>query len=203
MNASPIAETEDDAEPQGPGYAYKPNLVGAPWEFVLKPEGLEWQYGRRSSVIRYDRIQRVRMSYRPASLQSYRFLTEIWAPDGPKIKIFSTSFRGLMEMARQDAAYTGFVTELHRRLAAAKSTAQFSSGTHPIIYWLGAAVFVAIGLGLIAFLIRMLTLGELTASALAGGVFLLFLWQIGAIFYRNRPQIYRPEAPPDNVLPRG
>lgn len=204
MNVSPTPETGDDpdGELQGPSYAYKPNLVGTPWEFTLKADGLAWQLGRRSGFIRYDRVRRVRMSYRPATLQSHRFLTEIWAPDSPKIQICSTSFRSLMELARQDAAYTGFVTEFHRRVAASRTAAQFSSGMNPIIYWMGASIFVVVGLSLVALVIRALALGDVAAAAVVVGILLLFLWQVGSIFYRNRPQTYRPETPPAIILPR-
>ena len=33
--------------------------------------------------------------------------------------------------------------------------------------------------------------------------FLLFAWQVGTYFYRNRPGAYRPDAPPAYLLPKG
>lgn len=202
MNANPTDEADASDTPQDPQYFYKPNLLGSPWEFALRPQGLEWQYGRRSGLIRYSEVQLVRMSYRPASLQGYRFLTEIWSPGNPKIQIYSTSFRGLMEMARQDADYSAFVTELHRRLAGANSTAQFTGGTNPVIYWLGAAVFLALGLVLVGLLGRTLVQRDLLGAAVIGGALLLFLWQVIGIFSRNRPVTYRADAPPAILLPK-
>jgi len=35
-----------------------------------------------------------------------------------------------------------------------------------------------------------------------GGFLALFVWQLGAFFRRNRPEVYLPEAVPQNVLPR-
>lgn len=205
MNATPAPEPEDAAaasDDGNPSYAYKPNLVGAPWEFSLAGEGLAWRYGRRSGLIRYGDIRRVRLSFRPATLQSYRFLTEIWAPQSPRIQISSTTFRSLMEQARQDAAYRDFVTELHRRLAAAGTPALFQAGMHPALYWLGVGVFATIGLTLGGLLVRTLLNGDLTGAAVIVGVILLFLWQVGMVFRRNRPGIYRPDALPALVLPR-
>ena len=52
-------------------------------------------------------------------MQTHRFITEIWSADNPKIQIVSVSWRSIMEQERLDNAYSAFVTELHRRLAAA------------------------------------------------------------------------------------
>ncbi len=193
-----------DADPLDgdPAYAYKPNLVGAPWIFRLRRDGIEWEFGRRSGLVRYDRVERVRMSFRPATMQGYRFITEVWSPQSPKLQISSTSFRGLMEQARQDGEYTPFVAELHHRLAEAGSTARFESGMNPILYWTGAAVMTAIGVSLLFFFGKILVGGDLTGALVVIGVMALFVWQVGTIFYRNYPMTYRPDAPPAVVLPR-
>jgi hypothetical protein len=203
MNTSATPDADDEAEPGGdPTYYYKPNLVGAAWVFRLRANGLDWEFGRRSNFIRYDEIRRVRLSFRPGTMQSYRFLTEIWAPRNPRLQISSTSFRSLMEQARQDAEYTAFVRELHNRLAAAGSTAQFHAGMHPLIHWLGTGVFLLIALALFTFLIRILLNGDLAGAAVIVAVIALLVWQVGTIFYRNRPGTYRPDEPPVIVLPR-
>ena len=185
-----------------PVYAYKPNLAGASWVFCLTSKGIEWEYGRRSGVVRYGQVTRVRMSFRPATLQGYRFLTEIWSPDNPKLQISSASFRGMMELSRQDKEYNPFITELHRRLAAAGSTARFETGMHAWLYWIGAAVMTAIGVTLLVFLARVLMTGDLKGAAVVVGIMALFVWQVGTLFVRNRPRTYRPDEPPPVVMPR-
>jgi len=205
MNANTDLTDEGDAadERGGPVYLYNPNLMGSPWVFRLLEHGLAWEYGRRSGVVPYDSVQRVRMSFRPATLQTQRFITEIWAPQSPKLQISSTSFRSLMEQARQDDEYSDFISELHRRLAAAGSTARFESGMHPALYWVGVVVFTAIGLTLGGFLLTTLWRKDWTGAAVVGGVLGLLGWQSGMIFRRNRPQTYRPDAPPRVAFPRG
>src|SRR6478609_8905782 len=116
---------EDDADPS---YAFKPSVVGGWCSFTLKPDGLHWQIGARSGRIRYERIRAVRLSFRPVTMQSRRFVTEIWSTDNPKIQIVSVSWRSVVEQVRQDGPYAAFVTELHRRLEACASPAQFSAG---------------------------------------------------------------------------
>src|SRR5262249_61337753 len=95
-------------------YAYKPSLLGAPFEFRLTPTALEWARGRYAAQTPYRQIRRLRLSFRPVSMQSQRFLTEVWVTGGPKLQIFSTSWRSIVEHERHDAAYTAFIAELHR-----------------------------------------------------------------------------------------
>jgi len=184
-------------------YSYKPALLGVPWEFQLKPAGLDWRIGQHTGLIPYDRVRCVRLSFRPVTLQSQRYLAEIWSAGGPKLRIASTSWRSMVEQARQDQAYAAFIVELHRRLAAAGRGAQFLSGMPGIVYWPGLAVFVAIVLGLVVLFARALQLGEWTSAAFIGGFFLLVVWQLGGYFRRNRPSVYQPETVPESVLPRG
>ena len=194
--------SDDTAEGgSGPAYSYKPSLAGAPWHFKLKTEGMEWSAGRYSGVVRYDRITHVRLSFRPVSMQMHRYIAEIWSTDNPKLRIASTSWRSLMEQARQDAEYASFVAELHRRIASAGGPAQFIAGMPHIRYWLGLVVFVAAAVGLATLTVRALQLGEMAGAALVGGFFLLFAWQVGWVLLRNRPGTYRADALPAKVLP--
>jgi hypothetical protein len=202
-----VAESDasvDTAAPERgePTYAFKPNLVGAPWLLTLKPDGLSWQVGHRSGLIRYDRIRRVRLSFRPVTLQSHRFVTEIWSQDSPKIQFASASWRSLVEQERLDASYAAFATELHRRLVAVGSTARFSAGMPAFAFWVGVAVFAGSMVALVGLIVRALQAGEWAPTALIAGLFALFGWQIGDFLRRNRPQTYRPDALPPNVLPR-
>lgn len=206
MNTSITSDDEHDAalrEQGDPIYFYKPNLMGVPWVFQLRRNGLAWEYGRRSGVVPYDAVRRVRMSFRPGTMQMQRFLTEVWAPQSPKLTISSVSFRGLLEQARQDDDYIAFVSELHRRLAAAGSQARFESGMHPALYWMGAVVFAGIGLTLAGFFVATLLKRDLTGAVVVAAVVALVIWQAGMIFRRNRPQIYRPQELPKVVFPGG
>jgi hypothetical protein len=194
------------AEPGAPRhvtYAYKPALFGAPFEFRLAPTGLEWRKGGLGDRIPYGRIRRLRLSFRPVNMQSDRFLAEIWATGAPKLQVSSTSWRSMMEQERHDAEYTTFIAELHRRMAAAGSTASFEAGSPPVIYWLGAVVFAAVCLALAALAVRALQAGAFAAAAIVGGFLALCLWQMGTFFRRNRPATYRPDALPAQVMPQG
>jgi hypothetical protein len=186
-------------------YAYRASLMGAPFEFRLTPAGLAWQKGRFTGETPYGQVRRLRLSFRPVTMQSQRFLAEVWpaAGTGPKLQIASTSVRGLVEQERQDAAYRAFILELHRRMAAAGATTSFERGTLPVLYWPGLIVFFAAALALAALAVHASVAGTWSAVAIVAAFFILLLWHMGPFFRRNRPGTYRPDAVPDEVLPRG
>ena len=184
-------------------YAYRPSLMGAARQFKLTDDGIEWATGRHSGRIAYRDVRRLRMSYKPANMQSQRFLTEVWAEGAPKLTIISSSWKGMFEQERLDQSYSTFVVELHRRLLQAAAPVRFEQGTPPLKYWPGLAVFAAIVLGLCLLIGRGLQANELGGAAFITGFLALLLWQGGAFFLRNRPGLYRPEAPPAAVMPKG
>ena len=195
-------ENADDEATGDPTYAFKPSLIGAMCQFTLKPDALEWQIGRRSGRVRYDRVRAIRLSYRPVTTQSQRFITEIWSADNPKIQIVSVSWRSIMEQERLDKAYSDFVTELHRRIAGAGAAAKFSTGLPVVTYWIGVIVFTAVILATGALVLRAMSFEQWGATAVVAVFFLVFAYQLGTYFYRNRPGRYRPGAVPRDVLPK-
>jgi hypothetical protein len=191
-----------DEPPGDPTYAFKASLVGSLCQFTLRPDALEWQVGRRSGRIRYDAVRAVRLSYRPVTMQSQRFIAEIWTPGHPKIQIVSVSWRSIMEQQRLDAAYAAFIVELHRRLAAAGAPARFSTGLPFATYWVGVVVFGAVLAATGSLLIRAMSFDQWAPMVVVGIFFLVFAYQLGTYLYRNRPGRYRPDAIPADVLPK-
>ena len=193
----------DATEPDAPAYAYKPSLMGAPWEFRLAPDAIEWHIGRYQGLTAYTRIARVRLSFRPVTMQTRRFVTEIWPVDGPRLLIASSSWKSILEQEGRDQAYGAFIRELHRRILASGARVTFEAGSPAILYWLGLAVFVIVSLGLAALTVRALQAAAWPAVAIIGGMLCLFVWQSGNYFRRNRPGSYRPEALTEHLVPRG
>jgi hypothetical protein len=199
MHMTPV---EPEGAGEGAAYSYRPSLLGAGWTFKLTPNGIDWSAGARSGHVPFDKVRRLRMSYVPMSMQSHRFVTELWAADGTKLRIVSTSWKSMVEQVRQDAAYATFVEELHRRLAQAGAPVRCEQGRAVWLYWPGVAIFAAVALGLAVLIVR-----ALQADAVAGALFIaaflaLFLWQAGSFFRRNRPGLYRPDAPPRELMPK-
>jgi hypothetical protein len=193
----------DAASPQQTlDYAYRPSLLGAPIEFRLTGNALDWTAGRRSGRVMLRDVRMVRMSFRPASMQPYRFITELWAEGAPRLEIISSSWKSMVEQERLDAGYVAFVSELHRRIAQAGAPARFVQGKQPMLYWPGLALFVVVGLMLAALVPRALQAHTLGGAAFIVAFLALFLWQGGNFFRRNRPGNYRPDALPPELLPK-
>jgi hypothetical protein len=193
-------ELEDAGE--GAAYSYRPSLMGAAWAFRLTADGIDWSAGARSGHVPFNTVRRLRMSYVPVSMQSHRFVTELWAADGTKLRIVSTSWKGMAEQARQDDSYSTFINELHRRLVSADVPVRCERGRAVWFYWPGVAIFAGVSLGLTLLIVR-----ALQADAIAGALFVaaflaLFLWQGGHFFRRNRPGLYRADALPRELLPK-
>ncbi|MCX7298626.1 MAG: hypothetical protein WCG00_11175 [Hyphomicrobiales bacterium] len=184
-------------------YSYRPSLMGAPWVFHLTSDGLAWENGRRSGHVLYRDIRRVRLSFKPVSLQTQRYVMEVWASGAPKLQAVSSSWKSMVEHERLDKAYCAFVAELHRRMAEANAPVSFEHGSHPLRYWPGLAIFAAVSLGL-AFLILRALQSEAPAGAAFVAAFLgLFIWHGANYFRRNRPGVYTPNALPELLLPKG
>jgi hypothetical protein len=182
-------------------YAYRPTVMGAMREFKLSEDGIDWAVGAVSGHIPYRNIRRLRMSYRPNSMQSHRFLTELWGEGVPRLKIASSSWKSMVEQERLDRAYSAFVRELHRRVSKAAPSARFEKGQSPFLYWPGLVIFTGVALGLAALVVRALQAGTYAGAAFIGAFFAFYLWHSTNFLRRNRPGRYDADALPKDVMP--
>lgn len=183
-------------------YTYRPSLLGAPWQFRLTDDALFWDIGRRSGRAAFHDIRRVRMSYRPVTMQNYRFVTEAWLADGTRLTVASTSWKSMVEQERLSKPYADFIRELHRRIAASGASVSFETGMHRLRYWPGFVVFAGMAVGLAVLTVRALQHAAWGGAAFVGAFLALFLWHGGNYLRRNLPRTYRPDALPDDLLPR-
>ena len=191
-----------DGDPDDPIYTFKSSVMGAGFEMRLASGAIEWRKGGQTGRVPYDRICRVRLSFRPMTMQNYRFLTEVWPASGPKLQIASTSWKSLVEHERFDVGYRKFVVDLCGRIGASKGQTLFETGSPAWIYWPGVAVFVVASLGLAGLIVRALMIEIWSGAAFVAAFLALFLWQAGNLFRRNRPGTFSPDAVPPQVLPR-
>ncbi|MGN6460971.1 MAG: hypothetical protein ACTHLY_07160 [Pseudolabrys sp.] len=199
MNAQPDAAGES-----GDGltrYAYKPSLMAPVFSFALTPTALIWNRGRHSGEIRYDQITRLRLSFRPATMQRGRYQLEIWSPVAPRMPVVSGTVRSLVEMQSQGREFHAFVTELHQRIAGAGGKPRCETGLFPPIYWIGVSVLAATSLAIAAMIVRALQAGTWAGAAFSLAFLALFLWQGGQFFRLNRPGLYDVAHPPAALLP--
>ena len=70
-----------------------------------------------------------------------------------------------------------------------------------MLYWPGLIAFVVMAVTLAVLVVRALQMHAPLAAVLIGIFLALFVWQAGSFFRRNRPGVYRPDAPPPELLP--
>jgi hypothetical protein len=191
-----LSETPPDSS-----YAYRASLIGSAHRFTLEDDGISWQAGRRSGKWRYADIAAVRMSYRPMSMQSRRFRTDIEHRGGGRIVVMSTTWQTLALMDRQDTDYRAFIVGLHRRLASHGGRASLVGGLRPALYYGGVGVLMLLSVAMAALLVRALVTGEWAGALFIVGMSALFGWQIGGFMRRNRPRTYAFDALPQDLLP--
>jgi hypothetical protein len=182
-------------------YIYKASLIGSAHRFELTDDGLAWHIGGKSGVWPYPDIAAIRLSYRPVSMQPRRFRADIDRVGGGRIVLLSTTWTTVTLMAPQDRDYRAFITQLHRRLKEAGSTAELVGGLRPVLYHLAVAMLAIVAVAIGGLLIRALSTGEWAGALFLVGFAALFWWQIGGFVRRNRPQRYTFDALPEELLP--
>lgn len=192
--------TPAPAEP-GEDYSYKPSLMGAPFLFRLRPDGLEWSRGRHRGLIGYRDITRLRLSYRPVTMQTARYQLEIWSRGTPRLPVVSGSWRSIVEMQPQGPAFRAFVVALHRRLVETGAAPRCERGIAAPLYWVGAVVLGGTALALVALGVRALQAQAWGGAGFIAAFLAVFLWQTGTFFSRNRPGRYAPDDLPAALLP--
>ena len=181
-------------------YIFKSSLAAGARQLQLTDTGLTVQTAR-TQFWPWDSIKAIRLSYRPASMQSWRFRADIENANGQDIKVFSTTWHSISQMARQDDEFRAFIVELHRRLQQANSSVRLTAGINPVLYALGLVAMALIGFSIAGLFVRALVTAEFAGALFLVGFAAWFTWQIGGFMRRNQPRIYTFDALPKDVLP--
>jgi hypothetical protein len=76
-------------------------------------------------------------------------------------------------------------------------------GKHAFLFWPGLAFFVLVTLAMAVVVTRALQTHAISVGVFIAGLLVLFLWQGGNFFRRNKPGNYQPDALPPDLLPKG
>ena len=182
-------------------YAYKASLISSAQQFELTDAGLSWRIGSRSGVWPYAEIASIRLSYRPMTMQSHRFRADIARTGGGRIAILSTTWQTVSLMTPQDQGYRAFITELHRRMKAAGSTASLTGGIGTVTYAVAVAMLALLAVAMVGLLVRALATSEFIGALFLVGMAIWFAWTVGGFIKRNRPRRYSFDALPETLLP--
>jgi len=196
-----MARQSNPDEAAEPAYAYKASLIGAAQQFELTDDGLAWRIGPKAGLWPYPTIARVRLSYRPVSMQSKRFRADLEDISGGRLRILSTTWQTVALMAPQDDAYRRFIIELHARLRAADSRAELIGGLRPAVHTAALVLIALVAVALTGLLARAVATGSWSGALFMLGFAALFGWQIGGFIRRNRPRRYGFDDLPKDLLP--
>ncbi|MBB1093107.1 hypothetical protein HUU61_17685 [Rhodopseudomonas palustris] len=201
QGAARVARADRNAGAEAGGYAFKASLIGAAQQFELTDDGLVWRIGPKSGLWPYATIAKVRLSYRPVSMQSQRYRADLEDVSGARLRILSTTWQTVALMAPQNDAYRGFILDLHRRMRDAGSHAELIGGLRPGIHT-GALVLIAlVAAAMTGLLARAVATGSWAGALFILGFAGLFGWQIGGFIRRNRPRLYSFDDVPKDLLP--
>ena len=117
------------------------------------------------------------------------------------IVLLSTSWQTAALMAPQDQDYRAFIAELHRRMAAAGSTARLTGGLQPRLYTAAIVLLAFVAVAMAGLFIRAVLIGEWAGVLFLIGFAALFTRQIGGFVRRNRPRAYTFDHLPEALLP--
>jgi hypothetical protein len=200
MSTDLLNQIADEAPPPT-RYAFKASLIGAAHQFELTDEGLKWRMAGKSGVWPYASIGSIRLSFRPVSMQSRRFRADIEAKDRGRLVLLSTSWQTAALMTPQDQDYRAFIVELHRRMAAAGSTAELIGGLKPRLYTAALVLLAFVWVAMAGLFVRAVLVGQWAGVMFLAGFAALFAWQIGGFVRRNRPRAYTFDDLPAALLP--
>ena len=193
--------TDRKTEAKSGAYAFKASLIGAAQQFELTDDGLAWRIGPKSGLWPYATIAKVRLSYRPVSMQSQRFRADLEDVGGARLRILSTTWQTVALMAPQNDAYRAFILELHRRMQAAGSHAELVGGLRPALHTAALILIALVAAAMTGLLARAVATGSWPGALFIAGFAALFGWQIGGFIRRNRPRRYDFGDVPKDLLP--
>jgi hypothetical protein len=182
-------------------YSHRPKPIGDAIVLRLDDEGLELHAFGQDAAMRFADMREVRLAYRPRNVSSHLFEVTVSNAGRRRLRYGNFVWKGLMDIERNDAAFSAFTRALLLRAHAANGAIVFMAGLPAWRYYPAAALGGATLLVMLGVAISALTSGSWPAALLAigfGTIFGVWTWRY---LTRNRPRAFTPDAPPMELLP--
>lgn len=171
--------------------------------YALTDDALTWKDEGEPGTKRlpFADIREVRLAYRPSRVQRNRYLAHITPRSGRRIDISNSSFKGFGDFVEHNTEYSGFLRELHRRLAAAGTATAFHKGSS-LLGYIGNLLltgWIVFMLGLA--LVLLFSWGLVWIAVVKLAIIAFFIPTLFRFIVRARPQAYDPLQIPDGALP--
>lgn len=160
------------------------------------------QRGSRQAEIPYGEIASIRLAYAPKNAANESFTADVRASGGGNAFLSNLSWKGLLDVDRQDDAYRAIVLSLVRRAAAANPGVVLLAGVPGWRFGLMSGVGAALLVSLVVLSFRAVGQGSWPLALFFAALFAYFGWWVGRYLRRNRPRSFSVDAVPEEVLPQ-
>lgn len=190
-------------------YAFQPRLGGGGTRVTLKDDIITYQVGTREGRFDLRDVAGVRLLFRPAQLAHSSFETKLRTWDKKRLVISSLSRLSLTQARDQGEEYALFVRALHERLAHLETSGailghpkvDFRGGYSPLRWWIATFLGIVVLATLVAVLGMALIDRQWIFAGMLAVLSALMAQPTLEMINRNRPIRYRPDAPPEQLLP--
>lgn len=182
-------------------YSHRPKPFSNELDLRLTGTELIAERGRSRQAYPLEKLERIRLSFKPRNIARLAFTCEVRARDGNSVTFNNISWKSLIDIDRPNAAYRAMVSTLIERAAKANPAIRLEAGIAPLRYRVmqGLGVVLATGLAAMVYLAFQNAAYTIAVFALGLGAYLYF-W-LGDFLRRNRPEAFPAGAIPERVLP--
>jgi hypothetical protein len=169
--------------------------------FEMKPDVLAVTQGSRSGDFAYRDIDLVRLLYKPRNTTNEGYQAKLYRKDRRTVGLTNLTWKSLVDLDRQDEAYSTFVRALISRIAADNPSVVLEAG---MPRWLHTLTALAGGIAMVALVfvgIQALRQGGWPMALMTLAIGAYFVWWTSRYLGRNRPRRFRPDAIPPDVMP--
>jgi hypothetical protein len=199
MSATVTSEDEDDFAPVRYAQRARPFSNEVSWR--LDDDDFVVDNGRKTMRIPYGSVFTMRLTYRPANVTSQGYHLMLVLSDGRTVKASNLSWKGYVEVERQDADYRRLVGELALRCGRANPALICCAG-QPAPLWIASTLGGIFMTGIFGAAVVWAALRGSWPLAFLAALFLLpFAGQAYGMITRNRPATFAPDRLPEAVLP--
>jgi hypothetical protein len=183
-------------------YRLRAHAFVKPRLYRLTGNALTWEEeGKKLDGVFYDDIAEIRLAFAPTRFARNRYRAQVIFREGGMAELFNTDYQGIGNFPEQNEAYSAFLRELHRRVAAAGHATAFRKGNSPLGYALNLLLTVFIFTMIALAFVLLTTIGLIWIAAIKLAIVIFFIPTLVRYIRRAKPATYDPLNLPADALP--
>jgi hypothetical protein len=169
--------------------------------FELREDRVAIEQGSRKGDFLFSEIAMIRLMYKPKNTTNEGYQTKIYRRDRKTASFTNLSWKSLVDVDRQDEAYSLFLRKMITAAAGANPSIVLMAGLPGWMHMLVTVFAVASVAALAAVTVQAMLQGGWPIALLTAALASYFTWWAMRYVGRNRPRAFRPDAIPAHVLP--